>query len=240
MMARRFRFLDGRTRNAQRQHRRPGKGRARTLERGAFAGPSGARILRRGRLTLEAGFRARYAIVVLHLVGELHRSALRALGIFRQRNFRRKIGDDREGPACQLRAAAEHADDARRAQLETCLGSVGGGSRCGAGRVGFGFRLGIAGRLRWCWLPDDLQRNVLDAEPARPDDQQTLVRDLDRLAVGGGNDRPPTRTVGEQDRRPRGVGRRRDPGVEPRIGGLHARTKPKGRCETVAQAIAGQ
>ncbi len=205
------------------------------LQGRGLARPCRARILRRGLDPLEARLGGGDAVVVLHLVGELHRAAHRALGILRQEYLRRQVRHHRERPSGELRATTDHPDDARGAQLEPCLGRIRRAGRRASRRLLAVIRLGRRPRAA-----DHLERDVLDAGAARTDDKLAPVRDLDRLAVAGRFDRAAVGAVRKQQRRPRGIGRRRHPGIEPGIGDPDRRPEAECRGQPVVQVVAGK
>ena len=86
-------------RDAQRDLRRAGQRRARTLEDvGVLARPAGLGIAGVERHAFEAGLGGGDAVVVFHPVEQLHGAAARLLDFLGQRNRRGVVGDDVEAP----------------------------------------------------------------------------------------------------------------------------------------------
>ena len=192
-----------------RQHQREVR---RVIER-----PRRLGVGRRSALQPELRLREGDAVVVLDLVGELQRAARLRLRILGKRDRGRAVGNRRERPGGIVGDAAQRDGRVFRDGEAALLGS----GRCAA-RALVLTALGEAGGRK------------VEARAGGANDQHAAGRDRNgaRLAhlLAGAHAR-------QDHRRLAGVGRRRHPGVDAEIGGLH-RAPPIERRGHAAEPLA--
>src|SRR5205823_5588591 len=140
---------------------------------------------------------------------ELERAAWAALRLLGERDLGRKIGYHLERPAEQGNAARVDGHRPRLANLDLDLRNV-----CGIGRSR---RLDTLGNAAIAW---HLERQRAHGGARRPYHQQAAIRYLEgccRLLLGSSE---AVRAVGQHDRRPACIGRRRHPGIYAGLGTL--------------------